>query len=462
MLHDDPFAATSLSGFAAALRRGETSAIAATTAVLARIDALAAKLDAFTAIERERALGTAAACDALLGVGTDLGPLTGLPIVIKDLFTVAGLPTTAGSRLDVSSLVPPEGSFVRRLKRAGAVIVGKTRTTEFAMGGFNLTHPLPWNPCDAKVRRMTGGSSHGSAVALAAGLCAFSVGSDTGGSVRQPAAFTGTFGYKASATGWPLDGIFPMCPAMDSIGLFTRSAADAAWVFAGIEGTLPPAPAPVAGLHFAVPRNHFLDDCETEVREAFEAAVEKLRLAGARVTGIEVPEASEIDAVFAAMVPADVLAFLGRERFLAGRELIDPVARQRAEVALELPATEYIRISARQRELVRLVGARLAGCDAWLTPTVPSLPAPCAGFDSVEKVAAWNRRNTHNTRPANLFGQCGASLPLPEGPAALPIGLQVACRDGDDARLLAIAQGIETVLGKAPARDMRGFVFRQR
>jgi Asp-tRNA(Asn)/Glu-tRNA(Gln) amidotransferase A subunit family amidase len=89
---------------------------------------------------------------------------------------------------------------------------------------------------------------------------------------------------------------------------------------------------------------------------------------------------------------------------------------------------------------------------------VPSLPAPCAGFDSVEKVAAWNRRNTRNTRPANLFGQCGASLPLPEGPAALPIGLQVACRDGDDARLLAIAQGIEAVLGKAPARDMRGFV----
>jgi aspartyl-tRNA(Asn)/glutamyl-tRNA(Gln) amidotransferase subunit A len=276
--------------------------------------------------------------------------------------------------------------------------------------------------------------------------------------VRQPAAFTGTFGYKASATRWPLDGIFPMCPAMDSIGLFTRSAADAAWVFAGIEGTSPPAPAPVASLHFAVPRNHFLDDCEVEVREAFEAAVARLRRAGASVTGIEVPEASEIDAVFSAMVPADVLAFLGRERFLAGRALIDPVARQRADAALELPATDYIRISARQRELVRLIGTRMAGCDAWLTPTVPSLPAPRAEFDSVEKVAAWNRRNTHNTRPANLFGQCGTSLPLPEGPAALPIGLQIACRDGDDARLLAIAQGVETVLGSAPARDMRGFV----
>lgn len=458
MFHDDPFAATPLADFAAALRRGGTSATAATTAVLARIDALASKLDAFTVIERERALATAKAVDALLRAGTDLGPLAGLPVAIKDLFTVDGLPTTAGSRLDVASLVPPEGSFVRGLKRAGAVILGKTRTTEFAMGGFNLTHPLPWNPCDSKLRRMTGGSSHGSAVALAAGLCAFSVGSDTGGSVRQPAAFTGTFGYKASAARWPLDGIFPMCPAMDSIGLFTRSAADAAWVFAGIEETLPPAPAPVAGLRLAVPRDHFLEDCETAVREGFEAALERLRAAGARVTDIEVPEAGEIDAVFAAMVPADVLAFLGRERFLAGRGLIDPVARQRAEVALELPASEYIRMSARQRELVRLVGARMAGCDAWLTPTVPSLPAPCAGFDSVEKVAAWNRRNTWNTRPANLFGQCGASLPLPEGPAALPIGLQVVCRDGDDARLLAIAQGIETVLGKAPARDMRGFV----
>jgi aspartyl-tRNA(Asn)/glutamyl-tRNA(Gln) amidotransferase subunit A len=404
------------------------------------------RLDAFTAVDAERALSVAKGIDALVAGGTVLGPLAGLPIAVKDLYTVAGLPTNAGSRLDTSDLVPPEGPFIQRLKRAGCVILGKTRTSEFAMGGFNLTHPLPWNPCDPEVKRMTGGSSHGSAVALAAGLCAFSLGSDTGGSVRQPAAFTGVFGYKASASRWPLEGVFPMCPQMDSLGFFTRTAADAAWVFAGIEDRALPQPLAPAGLRLAVPRNHFLDECEAPVQRAFEEALTKLSGAGARLSDIQVPEAREIDEVFAAMVPADVVAFLGRKRFLEGREALDPVARARAEAALDLPATEYLRLAHRQRELVRLISARMSDCDAWLSPTVPTLPAPVAEFDTVEKVAAWNRRNTHNTRPGNLFGQCGVSLPLPRGPGGLPIGLQVCCAEGRDAHLLAIAQGMEKLV----------------
>jgi aspartyl-tRNA(Asn)/glutamyl-tRNA(Gln) amidotransferase subunit A len=458
MLHADPFASIGLAAFASLLRRGATTAEAVTRAALERIDALGPKLDAFTVIDGERALDAARAVDGLLRAGVDLGPLAGLPVVVKDLFSVQGLPTTAGSRLDVGDLVPPEGTFVRALKRGGAVVVAKARTSEFAMGGFNLTHPLPWNPCDARVKRMTGGSSHGSAVAVAAGLCALSVGSDTGGSVRQPAAFTGIVGYKASAARWPLDGVFPMCPAMDSIGLFARTVADAAWVFGAMEGRAPPPPATLDGLRLAIPRNHFFDDCEREVREAFEDAVSRLRTAGAHISDIEVPEAAEIDKVFATMVPADVIAFLGRERFLAHRAVIDPVARQRAEAALELPAIDYIRMSARQRELVRTIGARMGTCDAWLTPTVPTLPAACAEFDAVDKVAAWNRRNTHYTRPANLFGQCGLSLPLPEGARALPMGLQVLCRDGADARLLSIGQTLEAILGTAAPREMAAFL----
>jgi aspartyl-tRNA(Asn)/glutamyl-tRNA(Gln) amidotransferase subunit A len=429
--------------FSSKLSRGEIAVERVTRELLGKIHG-SERLDAFTAVDAERALSVAKGIDALVAGGTTLGPLAGLPIAVKDLYSVEGLPTNAGSRLDVSDLVPPEGPFIRRLKRAGCVILGKTRTTEFAMGGFNLTHPLPWNPCDAQTKRMTGGSSHGSAVALAAGLCAFSLGSDTGGSVRQPAALTGVFGYKASASRWPLEGVFPMCPQMDSLGIFTRTAADAAWAFAGIEDCPVPEPRPLAGLRLAVPRNHFLDECEPAVQAAFERTLTRLSAGGARLFDIAVPEAKEIDEVFAAMVPADVVAFLGRKRFLEGREAIDPVPRARAEAALELPATEYLRLAHRQRELVRLTTARMADCDAWLSPTVPTLPAPVAQFDTVEKVAAWNRRNTHYTRPGNLFGQCGVSIPLPG--AELPIGLQVCCADGRDAQLLALARGIEDVL----------------
>ena len=186
------------------------------------------KLRAFTFVDTERALARAKAIDRLLAAGIDLGPLMGVPIAVKDLFSVDGMPTTAGSDVDIADLVPPQGRFVDRLQRAGCVILGKTATTEFALGGFNLRRPPPWNPCDPEVARMTGGSSHGSAVAMAAGLCAFSLGSDTGGSVRWPAALCGVVGYKATTDHWPQDGIFPLSRAMDSIGVFTRCVADAA------------------------------------------------------------------------------------------------------------------------------------------------------------------------------------------------------------------------------------------
>jgi len=159
-----------------------------------------------------------------------------IPLGTGYLLSVKGSPTNAGSRVDVSDLVPPQGPFVTALERAGCVVLGKTTTTEFAMGGINLTHRLPWNPCDSDVARMTGGSSHGSAVAMAAGMAAITFGTDTGGSVRWPAALCGVVGYKASNTHWPVEGVFPLSKNMDSLGVFANSAADAAFVEAAIRG----------------------------------------------------------------------------------------------------------------------------------------------------------------------------------------------------------------------------------
>ena len=172
-LPTDPFEPSGIMGFAERLRRGETTAEAATSAYLARIETLDPWLGAFEYVAWEQALASARALDELLAAGTDLGPLMGVPVAIKGLFAVDGTPTTAGSNLDVTEVVGPEGDFVKMLKRAGCVILGKTKTDEFALGtlGFNPSRGTPWNPWDAEAHRAPGGSSSGSAVAAVAGLC---------------------------------------------------------------------------------------------------------------------------------------------------------------------------------------------------------------------------------------------------------------------------------------------------
>jgi aspartyl-tRNA(Asn)/glutamyl-tRNA(Gln) amidotransferase subunit A len=350
----------------------------------------------------------------------------------------------------VQDLVPPQGRFVDALVRAGCVILGKTRTTEFALGGFNLDRPPPWNPCDLQQPRMTGGSSHGSAVAMAAGLAGFTVGSDTGGSVRWPAALCGVVGYKASRRLWPCVGVFPLSPELDSIGVFTRGAHDAALVQAALCGEALREPPPVTALSLAVPSVHFMDDLDEPVRRCFKAAVARLRAAGARIVSAETPEAGEIDEVFRSLVPTDLLAFLGRERVTAHIDRLDAVAADRLRAAFDAKADDYATMLARCRVVQRLVTERSAGIDAWLSPTVPMLPEPTSRFRSVADVAAWNRRATRNTRPGNLFGQCGVSLPIQHLGAALPVGLQLCAAPGDDAALLGVACAVEELLGRPP------------
>ena len=166
-----PFAGVTLDEFGARFRRGELSARETTAAMLARIEALEPKLAAFVFVDPERALAQAEGIDRLWAASVDLGPLMGVPVAIKDLFSVANMPTMAGSRVNIADLVPPQGRFVTGLQRNGCIILGKTTTTEFALGGYNLTHRLPHNPCDPAVARMTGGSSHGSAVVIWALRC---------------------------------------------------------------------------------------------------------------------------------------------------------------------------------------------------------------------------------------------------------------------------------------------------
>jgi len=447
-LPPSPFQHRSLATYARQLRSGELTAQRATRELLARIETAEPKLHAYTHVDAPRALACAAALDELLAAGTDLGPLMGVPIAVKDLFSVDGMPTTAGSEVDVSDLVAPQGRFVDRLQRAGCVIVGKTATTEFALGGFNLKRPPPWNPCDPDVARMTGGSSHGSAVAMAAGLCGFSLGSDTGGSVRWPGALCGVVGYKSTTDHWPQDGIFPLSKGMDSIGVFAADVADARLVHAALAGE-PVGRARLPGtLVLALPGEHFLQNLDPAVAACFDRALDLLRSAGVTLRDVALPEAGEIDEVFGRLVTAEWLAFVGRDRFLANEAVIDPVVVARVRGGLDLRADEYVRLSSRQQALTKIIAQRAEGIDAWISPTVVQLPAPCAGFRSVEEVAAWNRMATQNTRPGNLFGQCGISLPMQHLGAPLPAGLQLCAAPGHDRHLLAVAETVEAAIGR--------------
>jgi aspartyl-tRNA(Asn)/glutamyl-tRNA(Gln) amidotransferase subunit A len=456
-LPPNPFARLSLAEYGERLRKRDISAESATRALLDRIELLNPKLNAFHFVARAAALAAARETDRQLKDGTDLGPLMGVPVAVKDLYVVEDMPTNAGSSLDVRDVTPPEGSFIKALKRAGCIILGKTRTSEFALGGINFKHPVPWNPCDAKVHRMPGGSSHGSAVALAAGLCAFSAGTDTGGSVRLPAALCGVVGHKFSSRAFALDGIFPLSPTLDSVGTFTASVADAALIYNTLTGKkVPAAPSP-RQLRFGRPQEVFFDDLDAEVAGRIAAALAALKQAGAQITDVSVPEIAEFDPVFGGIVPGELVDILGRARIEQDRELFDDIAQSRVIAATRYPPLRLVDAKKRQTELRDLVRARMADVDAWLAPTTPMVPGPLADHFTLMPALEWNKRALRNTRIGNVFEQCGVSLPLPAA-NGLPVGLQIACNGLEDAKLLSLAAAAEAVLGKATRPDMHAFL----
>lgn len=448
-LPQDPIQHTGIAQFGIHLRRGDISSEAVTRQYLERIAALNPKLAAYVHVATEAAVEAARGIDRLIKGGTDLGPLMGVPIAVKDIFTVAGMPTRAGSKMDISDLVATEGSFITSLKRQGCVILGKTRTIEFAAGAQNVKHPTAWNPWDPETQRTPGGSSSGSAVALSAGLCAFAVGSDTGGSVRLPAALCGLFGLKPSVGLWPTDGIFPLCPTMDTIGLMTNSAYDAALIFSALTAKPFQHGPLIKGLRLGIPQKHFFNNLDPLIQEAFQVTKAELIEAGVEFTTIELPEVDEAVEIFSSMVPADLAATLGRERFLNGQDILDPVLVDRLLPGMELSAMKYIRMLRRQNELTQIGAARIAGLDAWICPTTPVLPMPVSSCDDAAKAGAFTFKALQNTRPANIYGYCASTLPISNqgSGSTLPVGLQIHCAPQQEARLLCISQAVEQVTG---------------
>lgn len=441
----DPFNGLGLRNYAEKLRRGDIVAEGAATAYLARIAQLDEKIGAFRTVMAQRALDAARGVDSLLRAGTDLGPLMGVPVAVKEIFAGDGLLVGANSELDIDFLSLAEGPFIQKLRRAGCVILGSTKTTEFAAATINVDRDMPWNPADDTVRRVCGGSSHGSAAAMRAGMCAFSIGSDTGGSVRLPAALCGIFGYKSSVGIWPTDGVFPLSPSMDSIGVFTRSAGDAALIFATLEAQAAPLPPEPRKLRLGRPRQYFFDNCDPAVLAAVEKAIARLRAAGVTIVDVDMPDIAAAMPVFTQLLFGEFVARIGRERLEAAAATIDRVPWGRIKGAMDITPAMLADLQRQQKQAVA-TGLLPDGIDALLSPTAPFQPCPLSEADTLETATAWNIRAGRYTRPGNFYGLCGTTIPIEEK-GDLPIGLQLMGRQGADAALLAVSQTVEPIAG---------------
>ena len=384
----------------------------------------------------------------------------GVPVALKDLIAVDGMPTTAGSNVDVSDVIGAEGSFVKALCRAGCVILGKLKTVEFARGasGVNRVRGTPWNPWDSAVHRIPGGSSSGSAVAAAAGLCAFAVGTDTGGSVRGPAAFCGVFGLKTTIGTWPIDGVFPNSPTFDTIGPLTRSAADAALCFSALTGQPVPAPPPLDGLRFGKPRNHFFDNLDSDVERCMAAAIAAIEDAGAEIVPVEVPEVAEREEILRVICAAECVAAFGHERFVATQDAMDPLTVARTAPGLDVPAERYIRVLRRHHALSRIFRERMRDLDGWITPTTSMVAPTVAEVTDVEAGLALEARLGLNTHPVSFFGLCATTTPIQALGSTLPVGLQIICAGGEDAKALSLAGALEDLFGHPPRPRLDGFL----
>jgi len=386
------------------------------------------------------------AADARAHAGLALGPLDGAIISIKDLFDVAGEPTRAGSK--VLAAAPPaaaDAAVVRRLRAAGCVIIAKTNMAEFAFTGLGLNphYGTPGNPADRA--RIPGGSSSGAAVAVADGMCEIAIGSDTGGSVRLPAALCGVTGFKPSKQRVPTEGAFPLSYTLDSIGPLARSVAACADADAAMAGDDPQplAPAPLEGLRIGIAQGLPLRTLDETVAARLFEAINELGRAGVQLT-------PELLPVFDDMVRANAKGSIAvAEAYAVHRQLMaargadyDPFVRERIERGRDIPAADYIALIRARAAMVRAMDARLADLDALVLPTVAIVAPTIAECTDMETALARNQLILRNTSIANFFDLCAISLPLPRGDG-LPVGMMLVARNGQDRRLLRMAAAVE-------------------
>ena len=455
MTNDLPF--HSLTNLKAHLDRGDVTSVAIVEACLARIALLDDRLHAFVDVYADGALACAQAADLEREGGITRGPLHGLPVALKDLLHLAGRQTTAGAKSWLGRRSEETATAVERLIAGGMIPLGKTHMVEFAFGGWGRNQPMgtPWNPWDTATHRVPGGSSSGSAVAVAAGLAPAAIGSDTGGSVRIPASLCGLTGLKTTYGLISLAGAVPLSTTLDSIGPLARSVDDVALLTAAMAGPDPRDP----GTRDA-PRIDFTAAlaAEPDLRGLRITCLAPEQMAAGtnvdvlRITGDAVATLRDLGAVVEeARFPLDFAELMARNGRLIAAEAyavhrayiedtalpIDPWVRSRTLSGKAIGAADYIDELAARRRAAAQFARWMAGRDALLTPTLPMAAIPVADVDeSTTPLAAF-------TRAANYLGACALSLPAGLSTDGLPIGMQLIGAPFTETKLVAIGQAFQ-------------------
>lgn len=439
-----------------ALARGGATSKAIVRQTLDRIAAHDGTLHAFISVFGETAMQSAEESDRRRGNGATLGPLDGLPFAVKDLFHVEGYPTRAGSLALPDTPAATTASAVKRLVAAGMIPLGKVHTVEFAFGGWG-TNPItgtPLNPRDLAVPRAPGGSSSGSGVAVAAGLVPAALGTDTGGSVRNPAAMCGVIGLKTSHGLVGRSGLLPLAASLDTIGPLARSVEDAALLLAILAGRDAGDPATfgasapdplamlekgVAGMHLRTPSPRDLESVQPAVLECFRAAVSELHSLGAEIEEKEMPRPPEgYKAIAGDIMAAEAWHHLGRY-VEDDASVVHQVIRNRVLRGRGL-ADSYLQLMADRRAAQIEFDSYLAGADAFLTPTSPIVAPPLTEVDEAQMPLGTF------TRFVNMLDMAALSVPvgLIDG---LPAALQIMVRRFEDATALRIGRALEMKRG---------------
>lgn len=399
----------------------------------------------FARLAPDRARAEAAEAASRARRGMTLSPLDGVPVSWKDLYDSAGLATEAGTRLLAGRVPGSDAECLIRAGRAGMVCLGKTHLTELAFSGLGLNPMTESPPCVNDEGAVSGGSSSGAAASVAWGMVPLAMGSDTGGSIRLPAAWNDLVGYKPSHGALPLRGVVPLIPSFDTAGPLARNVADAAALSALLSGSALACGAPKdpASLRLLVLEGGVQEGLEGPTGPAFDDALARLARRGARITRLHAPE-TEMAAALAPFLYAPEAWGLWGAEIAARPDLVYPPVRRRFEAGAGVSAAEHVAAWHRLRALRRVWEARIAGADAVLLPSSPILPPDRERVAADEAhFAERNMLALRNTRLGNILGACGISLPTGV-PSA---GLLLMGGVGQDARVLAAATAIEQALG---------------